>query len=101
MFVVSTWSGDVCLGAIRVPVVDAAELMSLLMDGLVETVGADPVPALAAPAGSRSPLARRWDALRAQVTVWARAGAQTAAAVKSLRVTTEPPPTRRRPRRSA
>jgi hypothetical protein len=102
MFVVSTWNDEVCLGAIRIPVEDSAELMSLLMDGLVETIGALPlpdVPPVAVP--PRSPLARSWDAVRAQLRAWARTGADRAAAVRNLRLTTEPPPSRSRPRRSA
>ena len=101
MFVVSTWNDEVCLGAIRIPAADAAELMSLIMDGLVETIGTMPTPDQLAPPPARSPFARQWDAFRAQVRAWARVGADTAAAVRQLRVTTEPPPTRARPRRSA
>ena len=33
-FVVSTWRGEVCTGAVRVPVAAAGELASLLIDGL-------------------------------------------------------------------
>jgi hypothetical protein len=35
-FVVSTWNGEVCTGAVRVPVEGAAELISLLADGLAD-----------------------------------------------------------------
>jgi hypothetical protein len=95
VFVVSTWNDEVCLGAIRVPVADAAELMSLLMDGLVETIGAAPLPD-APPVGTPS----SWDAFRSQLRAWMRTGATKAAAVKHLRITTEPP-RRDRSRRSA
>lgn len=100
MFVVSTWNDEVCLGAIRVPVEDAAELMSLLMDGLVEHIGDLPVPDVP-PAAPRSPLGRSWDLFRDQLRAWARVGAGKAASMRNLRLTTEPPPTRNRPRRSA
>ena len=33
-FVVSTWTDEVCTGAVRVPVAAAGELASLLIDGL-------------------------------------------------------------------
>jgi hypothetical protein len=100
MFVVSTWNDEVCLGAIRVPLEDSAELMSLLMDGMAETIGALPLPELPpASVPPRSPLARSWDAFRAQLRAWARTGADRAAAVRDLRITTEPPPSRPRQRR--
>ena len=35
-FVLSTWDGDVCTGAVRVAAADAAELISLLVDGLAD-----------------------------------------------------------------
>jgi len=102
MFVVSTWNDDVCLAAIRVPVEDSAELMSLLMDGMAETIGALPLPEVPSTSvPQRSPLARSWDAFRGQLRTWVRTGADRAATVRNLRLTTEPPPHRKRPRRSA
>ena len=35
-FVVSTWTDDVCTGAVRIPVEQAAELIGLLADGMAE-----------------------------------------------------------------
>jgi hypothetical protein len=35
-FVVSTWRGEVCTGAVRVPVGAAGELVRVLVDGLTE-----------------------------------------------------------------
>jgi hypothetical protein len=35
-FVVSTWRGEVCTGAVRVPVAAAGELARLLIDGLTQ-----------------------------------------------------------------
>ena len=46
-FVVSTWRGDVCTGAARVSVEDAADLAGLLVDGLADGAAA---PATAGPA---------------------------------------------------
>jgi hypothetical protein len=99
MFVFSVWQREVCLGAIRVPVEDAAEMVSLLMDGLVETMAAGPLP--------EAPLERRvqpqpgaWDGFKLQLGAWARVGAKKAATLKHLRLTTEPrtrPPAGRRP----
>ncbi len=118
MFVVSIWHEElsaegrrhhgaadggragVCLGAIRVPVEDAAEIVSLLMDGLVEVVADGPLSEVELP--PRAPILRSWDSFRAQLRAWARHGANKAAAVKRLRITTEPPrEPRSRPRRSA
>jgi hypothetical protein len=42
-FVLSTWHGDVCTGAIRLPVEDGAELAGLLVRGLAEAAAAPPV----------------------------------------------------------
>jgi hypothetical protein len=43
-FVVSTWRGEVCTGAVRVPVAAAGELARLLIDGLAHTA-TTPAPA--------------------------------------------------------
>lgn len=37
-FNVSTWHGDVCVGAVRVEAHDAAALITLLADGMAETI---------------------------------------------------------------
>ena len=49
LFVVSTWAGEVCTGAVRLPASEAPELVSLLVDGLAETATR---PAAATPAGA-------------------------------------------------
>jgi hypothetical protein len=43
-FVVSTWIDDVCTGAVRVPVEEAAGLIGLLADGMAEATAAAPPP---------------------------------------------------------
>jgi hypothetical protein len=43
-FVVSTWTDDVCTGAVRVPVEEAASLIGLLADGMAEATVATPPP---------------------------------------------------------
>ena len=43
-FVVSTWRGEVCTGAVRVPVAAAGELASLLIDGLAQAATTPAVP---------------------------------------------------------
>jgi hypothetical protein len=48
-FVVSTWIGDTCTGAARLPAEAVAELTGLLVDGLSEAVAAPPVVSTAAP----------------------------------------------------
>jgi hypothetical protein len=103
-FVMSIWNEEVCLGAVRVPVEDAAEMVSLLMDGLVETVAAGPLPE--PPSAFQLPARPSpWDDVKAQLTAWARGGAKKAATLKHLRLTTEPrqlPPQRsRQPQRQA
>jgi hypothetical protein len=45
-FVVSTWRGEVCTGAVRVPVAAAGELARVLIDGLTHAAA---IPALAGP----------------------------------------------------
>ena len=47
-FVVSTWRGDVCTGAVRVSVGAAAELVHVLIDGLTEAARTSAPPATAA-----------------------------------------------------
>ena len=51
-FVLSTWSTDTCTGVAQLAVEDAAELTSLLVDGLAEAAvrPAKPVPATSTPA---------------------------------------------------
>jgi hypothetical protein len=44
-FVVSTWRGEVCTGAVRVPVAAAGELARLLIDGLTHAA-TTPAPAV-------------------------------------------------------
>jgi hypothetical protein len=39
MFVLSTWTDEVCTGAVRVPVDQAADLVNLLADGLGDAAG--------------------------------------------------------------
>jgi hypothetical protein len=103
MFVFSVWNGDVCLGAVRVPVEDAADMVSLLMDGMIDVVAAGPLP-LPPAEGAAGAVARRrrrrrpqqppvptpWDELKTQLTAWARLGAKKAATLKHLRLTTAP-----------
>lgn len=46
IFTISTWTGEVCTGAVRVPAAQAPELVGLVVDGLAElAVPADLVPA--------------------------------------------------------
>jgi hypothetical protein len=93
MFVFSVWNGDVCLGAVRVPVEDAADMVSLLMDGMIDVVAAGPLPlppAHGTVARRPRPVPTPWDELKTQLTAWARFGAKKAATLKHLRLTTEP-----------
>lgn len=68
MFVLSTWSDEVCSGAVRIPVDRAPDLINLLSDGLGDAVGADaPAP--------RSATQAQLDEVKRQVnrfTTWLR-----------------------------
>jgi hypothetical protein len=44
-FVVSNWEDTVCVGATRVPVADAAELVGVLVEGIADAATAAPVAA--------------------------------------------------------
>jgi hypothetical protein len=48
-FVVSTWTDDVCTGAVRVRVEEAAGLIALLADGMAEATAAAPPPTTGTP----------------------------------------------------
>ncbi|HEX6237275.1 MAG TPA: hypothetical protein VFZ68_08775 [Acidimicrobiales bacterium] len=88
-FVVSTWRDDVCTGSARLAVEDAAELTSLLVDGVTQAVVLD--REATSPAATRPGLAGMVDRLRWLVrgTPPARrptgGGARCGAAVETLR----------------
>lgn len=47
LFTISTWTGEVCTGAVRLPAAQATEIVSLMVDGLAELatpVDAQPEP---------------------------------------------------------
>jgi len=44
LFVISTWTGEVCTGAVRLPAGEAAELATLLVDGLADASARPDVP---------------------------------------------------------
>jgi hypothetical protein len=86
VFVLSTWSGDVCTGAIRLPAADAADLVGLVADGLAELAVPPPAPAeaaAAAPAAGRV-APTRWAALRRRVARWLDDGPDDAPPVRPL-----------------
>jgi hypothetical protein len=61
-FVVSTWRGEVCSGAVRVPVAAAGELAHLLLDGLTHAA-TTPAPVQSAKTRGRPDMlarARAW-----------------------------------------
>lgn len=62
-FVVSNWDGTVCVGATRVPVAEAPELVGLLVTGIADAASAASA-ARAVPPGPRT--------LREHLTVWWR-----------------------------
>lgn len=50
-FVLSTWTDEVCTGAVRIPVERASDLVNLLSDGMGDALDAKAVPARAAKPG--------------------------------------------------
>jgi hypothetical protein len=61
-FIVSTWRGDVCTGAVRVPVAAAGELARVLIDGLTQAA-TTPAPVRSAQSRARPDVlarARAW-----------------------------------------
>ena len=59
-FVVSNWDGQVCVGATRVDVEDAARIMGLLADGLADAASRPHEPAPATPSSLRQLLVDWW-----------------------------------------
>lgn len=58
MFVLSTWTDEICTGAVRIPVDKAHLLVNLLSDGMGDALDAKSVPAAAkAPRKKPSPTA--------------------------------------------
>ena len=55
LFVVSTWSGEVCTGAVRLRASEAPELVSLLVDGLAESSSRRDATAAGAATGAAPP----------------------------------------------
>jgi hypothetical protein len=76
VFVLSTWNGDVCTGAVQLPAAEAAELVGLVADGLGELARA--VPRRSAPGRARG-------VLRSRLTRWLSGSADRAATVLPLR----------------
>jgi hypothetical protein len=80
VFVVSTWSDRVCTSAVRVPVEEAADLATLLVDGLGEAAGSHGqgvgpgTPAGRGAPGAGEPVRRRRPPgrLQEELQVWAR-----------------------------
>lgn len=68
VFVLSTWYGDVCTGAVRLPAAEAADLVGLLVDGLSDLAEA---PRPSERGGHRGDL-------RSRLTRWLRGAADRA-----------------------
>lgn len=57
LFTISTWTGEVCTGAVRLPAAQATEIVGLMVDGLAELatpMDARPEPGAAPPPASPS-----------------------------------------------
>ena len=67
-FVVSTWRGDVCTGAVRLPVGGARDLVRVLVDGLADAA----VPATETTAAQ--PVSGRHRNVASRVRAWLRRG---------------------------
>ncbi len=68
-FVVSNWDGQVCVGATRVDVQDAARIMGLLADGLADAASRPPTEEPRAPSSLRQVLLDWWRARRRTATI--------------------------------
>ena len=68
IFVLSTWYGEVCTGAIRLPAAEAVELVGLVVDGLGEMAGAPRVERGGRRADLRTRLARWFRSRAGQAT---------------------------------
>jgi hypothetical protein len=77
MFVLSTWNGDVCTGAVQLPAAEAADLIGLVADGLAE------MAETASP--RRPPVGKGRGDLRTRLTRWLGGGADRAATILPLR----------------
>lgn len=77
VFVLSTWDGDVCTGAVQLPAADAAELVGLVADGLADLADA-PSPGRSAAAAGRGDL-------RTRLARWLSGSAGRTATVLPLR----------------
>lgn len=85
-FVISNWDGVVCVGATRVPVEQAPELVGLLVTGLAEAASMATSPAEPpAPRTLREHLSAWWHERRSLATVTAlpRAGGRRTGARRS------------------
>jgi hypothetical protein len=88
VFVMSTWNGEVCTGAIRVPMEEAAELVALLVDGLADAA-ATPAPA-GSPAADR---AAQGSTVGRDLRAWLRQGRKLLGSLGGGRRRTRPPTT--------
>jgi hypothetical protein len=75
VFVLSTWDGDVCTGAVRVPAAEAADLVGLLVDGLGDMAKSPPRPERSGQRGD----------MRSRLTRWLRSRTDRATTVLPLR----------------
>jgi hypothetical protein len=75
VFVLSTWDGEVCTGAIRIPAAEAVDLVGLMVDGLGDMAQAPPRPDRAGQRGD----------LRTRLTAWLRGRAEGGSSVLPLR----------------
>jgi hypothetical protein len=64
VFTISTWTGEVCTGAVRVPASQAPELVGLVVDGLAELAIPQDAPVAARPPAPSAPARSPLDALR-------------------------------------
>jgi hypothetical protein len=73
MFVLSTWTDEVCTGAVRIPVEKAPDLISLLSDGLGDAIGARPgKPAERPESSPAASVQRQYAEVKARVLRWLR-----------------------------
>ena len=87
MFVLSTWTDEVCTGAVRLPVAKAPELINLLADGLGDAL--DPTPVAPRQPSPMAAAQVQVLGMKARFLRWMRSGsAQLTTALRAREVST-------------
>lgn len=72
MFVLSTWTDEVCTGAVRIPVERAPDLINLLTDGVGDALEAPAKPTGKAPSPTTAAIQQHLNEARSRFLRWLR-----------------------------